>query len=59
MTDADFHPSGRTERRQAEGFTRGNPQAIMVGMPIADRFFFRSAAVLRNALDEFIGALPQ
>jgi non-heme chloroperoxidase len=45
---------------QADAFSRGNPQAIVVRIPNADHFIFRSNETeVRKALDNFISTLPQ
>jgi non-heme chloroperoxidase len=45
---------------QADAFSRGNPQAVIVRIPDADHFIFSSnAPEVRKALDAFIDALPQ
>lgn len=45
---------------QADAFAKGNPQAVVVRIPNADHFIFRSnQAEVRKALDTFIGTLPQ
>ena len=44
---------------QADAFKRGNPQAVVIRIPNAEHFIFRSnEAEVRKALDQFIGALP-
>jgi non-heme chloroperoxidase len=45
---------------QADAFSRGNPQAVVVRIPNADHFIFRSNETeVREALDDFISSLPQ
>jgi non-heme chloroperoxidase len=45
---------------QADAFSRGNPQAVVVRIPNADHFIFRSNEFeVRKALDDFINTLPQ
>ncbi len=45
---------------QADAFSRGNPQAVVIRLPNADHFVFRSnEAEVRRALDQFIKQLPQ
>lgn len=45
---------------QADAFSRGNPQAVVVRVPNADHFIFRSnEPEVRRALDNFISTLPQ
>jgi pimeloyl-ACP methyl ester carboxylesterase len=45
---------------QADAFSRGNPQAVVVRIPNADHFIFRSNETeVRKALDGFISTLPQ
>lgn len=44
---------------QADAFHRANPQAVVIRIPNAEHFIFRSnEAEVRKALDQFIGALP-
>jgi non-heme chloroperoxidase len=45
---------------QADAFSRGNPQAVVVRIPNGDHFIFRSNEIeVRKALDDFINTLPQ
>ena len=45
---------------QADAFSRGNPQAVVIRIPNADHFIFRSnGAEVRKAMDDFIGTLPK
>lgn len=45
---------------QANAFSQGNPQAVVVRIPNADHFIFRSNETeVRKALDDFIRTLPQ
>jgi non-heme chloroperoxidase len=45
---------------QADAFSRGNPQAVVVRIPNADHFIFESNGTeTRKALDGFIDTLPQ
>ncbi len=44
---------------QADAFSHGNPQAVVIRIPNADHFIFRSnEAEVRKALDQFVSTLP-
>jgi non-heme chloroperoxidase len=45
---------------QADAFSRGNPQAVVVRIPNADHFIFQSNETeVRKALDDFVATLPR
>lgn len=45
---------------QADAFSRGNPQAVVLRVPNADHFIFKSNETeVRKALDDFVATLPR